>query len=171
MKFSSTGACLTAVHLRLQPTDDPSKARATSTLTALLDNFGNPLSSQLALGTLLAFSHNILCNKYKGPNYPTQHPWTTLNTDDADQSAKPLDPEALDIKSSAQPPLLASSKMALHLPTPHLPGAPGRTSNTKELPPHRLYDHKINLEDGTAPPFGKIYNMSEVELHALKDLS
>ncbi|KAG5727749.1 hypothetical protein E4T56_gene20776 [Termitomyces sp. T112] len=40
--------------------------------------------------------------------------------------------------------------------------------SAKELPPHRSYDHKIDLEEGTSPPFGKIYNMSEIELWALK---
>ncbi|KAG5349347.1 hypothetical protein C0989_004462 [Termitomyces sp. Mn162] len=36
--------------------------------------------------------------------------------------------------------------------------------SAKELPPHRSYNHKIDLKEGTSPPFGKIYNMSEVEL-------
>ncbi|KAG5734849.1 hypothetical protein E4T56_gene642 [Termitomyces sp. T112] len=36
--------------------------------------------------------------------------------------------------------------------------------SAKELPPHCFYDHKIDLEEGTSPPFGKIYNMSKVEL-------
>ncbi|KAG5329709.1 hypothetical protein C0989_009341 [Termitomyces sp. Mn162] len=36
--------------------------------------------------------------------------------------------------------------------------------SAKELPLHCSYDHKINLEEGTSPPFGKIYNMSKVEL-------
>ncbi|KAG5735420.1 hypothetical protein E4T56_gene12784 [Termitomyces sp. T112] len=41
--------------------------------------------------------------------------------------------------------------------------------SAKELPPHRSYDHQINLEEGTSPPFGKIYNMSKIELRALKE--
>ncbi|KAG5732059.1 hypothetical protein E4T56_gene18829 [Termitomyces sp. T112] len=36
--------------------------------------------------------------------------------------------------------------------------------SAKELPPHCSYDHKINLEEGTSPLFGKIYNMSKIEL-------
>ncbi|KAG5333552.1 hypothetical protein C0989_005453, partial [Termitomyces sp. Mn162] len=36
--------------------------------------------------------------------------------------------------------------------------------SAKELPLHCSYNHKIDLEEGTSPPFGKIYNMSEVEL-------
>ncbi|KAG5718806.1 hypothetical protein E4T56_gene2699 [Termitomyces sp. T112] len=36
--------------------------------------------------------------------------------------------------------------------------------SAKELPPHHSYDYKIDLEKGTSPPFGKIYNMSKVEL-------
>ncbi|KAG5334205.1 hypothetical protein C0989_004024 [Termitomyces sp. Mn162] len=36
--------------------------------------------------------------------------------------------------------------------------------SAKELPLHCSYDHKINLEEGTSPPFGKIYNMSKVKL-------
>jgi hypothetical protein len=39
----------------------------------------------------------------------------------------------------------------------------------KNLPPHCPYNHKIDLEEGTEPPFGKIYNMSETELKLLKD--
>ncbi|KAG6871362.1 hypothetical protein C0995_005611, partial [Termitomyces sp. Mi166 len=36
--------------------------------------------------------------------------------------------------------------------------------SAKELPPHHLYDHKINLEKGTLLLFEKIYNMLEVKL-------
>ncbi|KAG6871566.1 hypothetical protein C0995_003016 [Termitomyces sp. Mi166 len=36
--------------------------------------------------------------------------------------------------------------------------------SAKELPPYHLYDYKIDLEEGMLPPFGKIYNMSEVKL-------
>ncbi|KAG5714987.1 hypothetical protein E4T56_gene5393 [Termitomyces sp. T112] len=41
--------------------------------------------------------------------------------------------------------------------------------SAKELPPHHSYDHKINLKEGTSPPFGKIYNMSKIKLQALKE--
>ncbi|KAG5729497.1 hypothetical protein E4T56_gene4641 [Termitomyces sp. T112] len=41
--------------------------------------------------------------------------------------------------------------------------------SAKELPPHCFYDHKIDLEEGTSPPFGKIYNMSKIKLRALKE--
>ena len=37
------------------------------------------------------------------------------------------------------------------------------------MPPHRPYDLKIKTEGDSAPPFGKLYNMSEKELKALKD--
>ena len=36
------------------------------------------------------------------------------------------------------------------------------------LLPHHPYDHQINLEDGTSPPFGPIYSLSTVEQLALK---
>ncbi|KAG5719227.1 hypothetical protein E4T56_gene13415 [Termitomyces sp. T112] len=36
--------------------------------------------------------------------------------------------------------------------------------SAKELSPHHSYDHKINLKEGASPPFGKIYNMSKIEL-------
>ena len=39
----------------------------------------------------------------------------------------------------------------------------------KELPPHRPYDIKIETEGEKMPPIGKLYNMSEVELKALKE--
>jgi RNase H-like domain found in reverse transcriptase/Reverse transcriptase (RNA-dependent DNA polymerase)/Integrase zinc binding domain/Integrase core domain/Chromo (CHRromatin Organisation MOdifier) domain/Retroviral aspartyl protease len=37
------------------------------------------------------------------------------------------------------------------------------------LPPHRPYDHAIELEPGTSPPFGPIYSLSATELHALRE--
>ncbi|KIN97850.1 hypothetical protein M404DRAFT_78300, partial [Pisolithus tinctorius Marx 270] len=36
------------------------------------------------------------------------------------------------------------------------------------LPPHREYDLKIELEEGTTPPLGTIYSLSPVELQALR---
>ncbi|KAG5720928.1 hypothetical protein E4T56_gene850 [Termitomyces sp. T112] len=41
--------------------------------------------------------------------------------------------------------------------------------SAKELPPHHSYDHKIDFKDGASPPFGKIYNMSEIKLRAPKE--
>ena len=38
-----------------------------------------------------------------------------------------------------------------------------------ELPPHRSYDHSIDLEPGTAIPHGPLYRLSEIELAALRD--
>ena len=35
------------------------------------------------------------------------------------------------------------------------------------LPPHRYIDHSIELEEGKKPPFGPLYNMSNLELCAL----
>lgn len=37
------------------------------------------------------------------------------------------------------------------------------------LPPRRYVDHAIELEEGTKPPFGPLYNMSELELKALRE--
>ena len=39
----------------------------------------------------------------------------------------------------------------------------------EHLPPHRPYDHTIDLEPNTQPPFGPIYSLSETELHALRE--
>lgn len=38
-----------------------------------------------------------------------------------------------------------------------------------KLPPHRYIDHEIPLEEGTKPPFGPLYSMSELELKALRE--
>ena len=35
------------------------------------------------------------------------------------------------------------------------------------LPPHRTFDHAIDLQEGTKPPWGPIYARSEKELTAL----
>jgi hypothetical protein len=40
--------------------------------------------------------------------------------------------------------------------------------NANKLPPHRLCDHKIPLEDGFQPPFGPLYSLSCPELEELK---
>jgi hypothetical protein len=37
-----------------------------------------------------------------------------------------------------------------------------------QLPPHRPYDLKIDLEDGATPPLGTIYSLSPIELEALR---
>jgi len=37
------------------------------------------------------------------------------------------------------------------------------------LAPHRPYDLKINLEEGSSPPFGPIYSMSPSELESLQE--
>jgi len=39
----------------------------------------------------------------------------------------------------------------------------------KNLPPHRLYDHKIPLREGFTPPFVLLYSMSRTELQTLKE--
>jgi len=40
---------------------------------------------------------------------------------------------------------------------------------TAELPPHRSFDHAIDLKEAAQPPWGPIYALSEVELEALKE--
>ena len=35
------------------------------------------------------------------------------------------------------------------------------------LAPHRPYDLKLDLEEGTSPPFGPIYSLSQSELKSL----
>lgn len=37
------------------------------------------------------------------------------------------------------------------------------------MPPHRLIDHIIPLNDNQQPPFGPLYGMSSVELTALRE--
>ncbi len=43
------------------------------------------------------------------------------------------------------------------------------TSLSEKLPEHRPYDLKINIEEGTSPPLGPIYSLSESELKALRE--
>ena len=38
-----------------------------------------------------------------------------------------------------------------------------------KLPPHRPYDLKINIEEGSTPPLGPIYSLSKTELEALRE--
>ena len=38
-----------------------------------------------------------------------------------------------------------------------------------QLPPHRPYDHTIDLEEGTTPPYGPIYPMSPTELQLVRE--
>ena len=41
--------------------------------------------------------------------------------------------------------------------------------NADLLPKHRPYDCAIELQEGTQPPFGPIYNLSQTELTALRE--
>jgi len=41
-------------------------------------------------------------------------------------------------------------------------------AKASELPPHRDYNLKIDLEEGTSPPLGTLYSLSLVELSALR---
>jgi hypothetical protein len=38
-----------------------------------------------------------------------------------------------------------------------------------KLPPHRHYDHRIPIPEGSVPPFGPMYHHSQVELDALRE--
>ena len=38
-----------------------------------------------------------------------------------------------------------------------------------KLPPHRVYDHKIPLKEGSTVPYGPMYSMSKLELETLHD--
>ncbi|TQV90502.1 retrovirus polyprotein [Cordyceps javanica] len=38
-----------------------------------------------------------------------------------------------------------------------------------KLPPHRLYDHSVQLKEGAEPPFGPLYDMSRDELLVLRE--
>ena len=41
--------------------------------------------------------------------------------------------------------------------------------SAKLLPPHRPYDLKINIEEGSTPPLGPIYSLLKTELEALQE--
>jgi hypothetical protein len=41
-------------------------------------------------------------------------------------------------------------------------------AKAEALPPHRSIDHAIDLKSGYKLPYGRIYNLSEVELRTLK---
>jgi len=41
--------------------------------------------------------------------------------------------------------------------------------NQRDLPPHRPYDHRIPLQDGTTPPFGPLYSLSNNELETVRE--
>jgi hypothetical protein len=42
-------------------------------------------------------------------------------------------------------------------------------ARAQKLPPHRPYDHRIHLIEGSTPPYGPIYSLSETELKQLRD--
>ncbi|KAG6899800.1 hypothetical protein C0993_006799 [Termitomyces sp. T159_Od127] len=188
MKFPGSSACLAAVSLCLQLTNNSSEAGATGAPTAPLDNSGKFPFPQHTLGAPPAFFPNIPHNKYKGPNYPIHRPWMTLDPDDVDQPPKLLNADALNIKiislaSFARIIQNSVSAFQLHissaLPEEHLSAdtiaLKPKTEeqilyevvfleyhefadmffkgSAKELLLHQLYDHKIDLEDNTAPPF------------------
>jgi hypothetical protein len=42
-------------------------------------------------------------------------------------------------------------------------------ARVQKLPPHRPYDHRIHLIEGSTPPYGPIYSLSETELKQLRE--
>jgi hypothetical protein len=40
--------------------------------------------------------------------------------------------------------------------------------SAQELPEHRIYDHRIPIQEGAVPPFGPVYNLSPHELDVLR---
>ncbi|KAG5720269.1 hypothetical protein E4T56_gene3343 [Termitomyces sp. T112] len=139
---------------------------------------------------------NIPRNRYKGPRYldqqcpkPPTNPDVTPDPTVTPTVPNPGDPGDLNIK------IISALQVTPALPEEYLRA--GTTApeskmeeqilskvvppeyhefadmfsegSAKELPPHCSYDHKIDLEEGTSPPFGKIYNISEIELQALKE--
>ncbi|KAG5724332.1 hypothetical protein E4T56_gene16007 [Termitomyces sp. T112] len=118
---------------------------------------------------------------------------TALDPAAATPTPTPIDAEALDIKiigaipftcilqgalpedylcAEATLPEQKTEEQILHkvvLPEYHEFADVFSEGSAKELPLHCSYNHKIDLEEGTSPPFGKIYNMSKIELQALKD--
>ena len=39
----------------------------------------------------------------------------------------------------------------------------------RQLPEHRVYDHRILLQEGAVPPFGPVYSLSPHELDVLRE--
>ncbi|KAG6863756.1 hypothetical protein C0993_010457 [Termitomyces sp. T159_Od127] len=124
------------------------EAGATGNPTALLDNSGEPLSTQHILSAPPVFPPNIPHNKYKGPRYSTPRPWTTLDLGDMDQPSRPLDPDILDIKIIGLGPftcILQDSTPAfqlhifLALPEEHL----GADTMAPELKTEKQILHKV----------------------------
>ncbi|KIO09057.1 hypothetical protein M404DRAFT_78751, partial [Pisolithus tinctorius Marx 270] len=76
---------------------------------------------------------------------------------------RPLDPVLAWSTSTGPPPDLASVPKDYHDFADVFSKAKAST-----LPPHREYNLKIELEEGTTPPVGTIYSLSPVELQALQ---
>jgi hypothetical protein len=58
-----------------------------------------------------------------------------------------------------------SKSSALHAPLAKL----FSKKEVDKMPPHKSYDHKINLMAGTEPPFSPIYKLSPIELETLRN--
>ncbi|KAG5727488.1 hypothetical protein E4T56_gene12005 [Termitomyces sp. T112] len=163
------------------PTSDtnPDRERSTTPSRSLLDK-------------LRRLPPNIPRSQYKGLRYPNQqrpkpptNPNVTPDPTVTPTVPNPIDPGDLDIKIIVTPALpkeylragttAPESKMEEQIlskvvpPEYHEFADMFSEGSAKELPPHCSYDHKINLKEGTSPPFGMIYNMSKIELQALKE--
>ncbi len=77
-----------------------------------------------------------------------------------------------------QPSAPSISGMASSVAPPDMTDVPAEYHNfadvfsdtlSEKLPEHRPYDLKINIEEGTSPPLGPIYSLSEYELKALHE--
>jgi len=80
--------------------------------------------------------------------------------------------EALTTVTPTEPPPTAEeelTKIKQHLPQEYHDLADVfRKTAAAKLPPHRTYDHSIEVEDGFTPPFGPLYSLSRPELETLK---
>jgi hypothetical protein len=73
-----------------------------------------------------------------------------------------------DIDEAKDPPTPPSNSPSF-IPTKYMPWADSVFSETavNDLPPHRVYDCAIEIEEGKSPPFGPLYRLTQDEQKSL----
>ncbi|KAG5723957.1 hypothetical protein E4T56_gene9752 [Termitomyces sp. T112] len=190
MRFPGPEASLAAaIHLRFQSISDldvPCPNTITSGTTqdsptpnANPDRERSTTLSRPPSDKLQWLPPNILRNRYKGPRYlnqrcpkPPTDPDITLDPTITPmlQVTPALPEEHLRTGTTAPESKMEEQILSEVVPLEYHEFADVFSEGSaKELPPHHSYDHKIDLEEGTSPPFNKIYNMSKIKLRALKE--
>jgi hypothetical protein len=118
-----------------------------------------------------AFAYAATCPGSKAFAIPLRHVLSDLTANATIQPTRPDNPVPIPFAelplSLPDPPDYVKDLRNIVPPQYHDLLQAFSKTRADTLPPHRPYDHAIDLEPGTKPPFGPLYSLSEPELKEL----